>query len=104
MQVLVGTSGWIYKDWAKVFYPLSLKNEFKLTYFAHHFPTVEINSTFYRLPSEKMVKNWYGSVPAGFVFSVKLSRYLTHMLRLQPGQQFSDGLNNYFDRLKFLKD
>src|SRR5579884_1491955 len=104
MKVLVGTSGWIYKDWAKRFYPLSLKNDFKLTYFAHHFKTVEINSTFYRLPSEEAVKKWYGAVPADFTFSLRLSRYLTHILRLTPGQPFNQGFKNYLDRLQHLKD
>lgn len=104
MRVLVGTSGWVYKDWAKRFYPTTLKQECKLTYFAHHFPTVEINSTFYRLPSEAAVKNWYGSVPADFVFSIKLSRYLTHLIQLQPGQTFNEGLDNYFSRLQFLRE
>jgi len=104
MKVLVGTSGWVYKDWAKRFYPVTLKHEYKLTYFAHHFPTVEINSTFYKLPSENTVKNWYGSVPKDFVFTVKLSRYLTHMVQLKPGKKFDQGLDNYFSRVQFLKD
>src|SRR5947209_3533025 len=94
----------MYKDWAKRFYPLSLKNEFKLTYFAKHFKTVEINSTFYRLPSEATVKKWYGSVPPDFVFSIKLSRYLTHILKLQPGEPFKQGFKNYLERLQHLKD
>jgi uncharacterized protein YecE (DUF72 family) len=104
MQVLVGTSGWIYKDWAKKFYPSALKHEYKLTYFSNHFPTVEINSTFYRLPGEAAVRNWYGSVPSDFVFSAKLSRYLTHRLQLKPGETFNTGLQNYLDRLQHLRD
>lgn len=104
MEVFVGTSGWMYKDWEGRFYPSSLKQNLKLTYFSKHFPTVEINSTFYRLPSESAVKNWYGSVPDGFIFSVKLSRYLTHMLKLAPGYNFNEGLDNYISRVSLLKD
>lgn len=104
MKIYVGTSGWVYKDWAKRFYPEDLKNQDKLAYFARHFDTVEINSTFYRLPTGRAVRNWYESVPEGFIFAIKLSRYLTHKIRLKPGDKFDAGIDLYFHRLKFLKE
>jgi uncharacterized protein YecE (DUF72 family) len=69
--LFVGTSGWIYKGWAGTFYPAGLEKNGELTCYATRFNTVEINATFYRLPSENMVRGWYRRSPAHFVFAVK---------------------------------
>src|SRR5947209_13716684 len=66
-QVLVGTSGWVYSDWAGKFYRDVPRTRW-LCHYAEHFPTVEVNATFYRLPSLRAVGNWRQQVPAGFRF------------------------------------
>ena len=83
MKFFVGTSGWSYRHWQKRFYPPDLKTSDWLGYYAHNFPTVEINNTFYHLPSEKAVRRWQRITPPSFVFAVKASRYLTHIKRLR---------------------
>jgi uncharacterized protein YecE (DUF72 family) len=82
MEILIGTSGWLYKDWAERFYPKKLKNNEKLPYLAEHFPTVEINSSFYRLPSKETFTLWHKRVPEKFLFSVKFPRFITQMKKL----------------------
>ena len=82
MEILIGTSGWLYKDWAEKFYPKKIKNSEKLLYLSGHFPTVEINSSFYRLPKKETFSLWQQRVPEGFLFSVKVPRFLTQMKKL----------------------
>ncbi|OGS43768.1 MAG: hypothetical protein A3K76_05040 [Euryarchaeota archaeon RBG_13_57_23] len=82
MAALIGCSGWSYDDWVDRFYPSELakkKGEW-LGYYSRFFPTVEINSTFYRVPNEFMVKSWIerGKQKPGFQFSVKLPQLVTH--------------------------
>jgi uncharacterized protein YecE (DUF72 family) len=81
--VRVGCSGWVYPHWRERFYPKGLPQRQWLAYYAEHFDTVEINSTFYRLPKESAVQGWLEHSPPGFVFAVKASRYLTHIKRLK---------------------
>lgn len=102
-KILIGCSGWIYKDWSKHFYPEQLDNSKKLKFYARHFTTVEINNSFYRLPSEEAFKNWARQVPAKFVFAVKLSRFLTHVKRLKPDEATSEGVDRFCVRARFLK-
>jgi uncharacterized protein YecE (DUF72 family) len=82
-RIRVGTSGWQYADWRKLFYPVGLPQRGWLDYFAQRFDTVEVNSTFYRLPSAETVERWAQSLPDGFLMAVKVSRYLTHVKRLR---------------------
>ncbi len=82
MQLYVGTSGYSYKDWKGKFYPDDIAADGMLAYYARHFNTVEINSTFYRMPSEKMLVQWSEQVPAEFAFVLKTSRKITHLKRL----------------------
>jgi uncharacterized protein YecE (DUF72 family) len=80
-QVYIGTSGWVYKEWAKSFYRgLSAKDQ--LPFYLTQFPTVEINASFYRLPTLKTIHAWREQAPDGFVFAVKGSRFITHIKRL----------------------
>ncbi|OQX57325.1 MAG: hypothetical protein B5M49_04000, partial [Thermotoga sp. 4484_232] len=70
-MIRVGTSGWSYEHWRKLFYPESLPQREWLQFYSSNFDTVEINSTFYRLPFDNMVRGWYRKTPEGFLFSVK---------------------------------
>jgi uncharacterized protein YecE (DUF72 family) len=99
--VFVGTSGWIYKEWAGVFYPKKLPKTGELAYYAKTFNTVEINATFYRLPQESMVQGWYQRSPPDFIFAVKGSRFLTHIKRLKGNRE---SIKKFFDRAKLLKE
>jgi len=82
-QLRIGTSGWIYGHWQRIFYPAGLSGQDKLKYFSQHFKTVEINYSFYRLPRPKTYKNWYRNTPKYFLFAVKVSRFITHIKRLK---------------------
>lgn len=78
----VGTSGWSYEHWREIFYPEELPTKERLDFYSRHFDTVEINASFYRLPSEAVFRSWRQTVPPDFTFAVKASRYLTHLKRL----------------------
>ncbi len=78
----VGTSGWHYKHWKGNFYPQDIAAVRMLPYYAQHFGTVEINNSFYRLPTSTAVENWRQQTPKDFLFAVKASRYITHMKKL----------------------
>jgi uncharacterized protein YecE (DUF72 family) len=82
-RVLIGCSGWNYADWRGPFYPeRGCPPSRWLEFYARHFPTVEINSTFYRLASRDAVARWLTQTPDDFVFAPKISRYVTHIKRL----------------------
>jgi uncharacterized protein YecE (DUF72 family) len=80
-MIRLGCAGWNYKPWRDPIYDGAPQREW-LARYAALFPTVEVNSTFYRLPLESTVKTWADQVPDGFVFAVKVGRYLTHIKRL----------------------
>jgi uncharacterized protein YecE (DUF72 family) len=83
-RIRIGTSGYVYRHWRKgVFYPVGLKAREELAYYAAHFPTVELNNPFYRLPTPEMFQRWRDATPADFEFAVKVSRYITHVKRLR---------------------
>jgi len=79
----IGTSGWHYEHWRDRFYPEKLAKAKWLKFYAGHFDTVELNNSFYRLPSEDAFANWRDSSPANFTFAVKVSRFITHIKRLK---------------------
>lgn len=83
MSIRIGLSGWSYNDWAGRFYPPGLHSSEWLAYAASIFPTVEVNRTFYSLLQPDTYRQWLEKVPGDFVFSVKGSRYITHMKRLR---------------------
>jgi uncharacterized protein YecE (DUF72 family) len=83
MPLLVGTSGWQYRDWRGEFYPAGSPVRSWLEHYAARFPAVENNGMFYRLARPATVAGWRDQTPAGFVMAVKASRYLTHIRRLQ---------------------
>ncbi len=80
VKITIGTAGWEYKDWNLVFYPKKMEASQHLEYFSRYFDIVEINSTFYNLPSEDMVFNWKNRVPDNFRFIIKVWQKITHEL------------------------
>ena len=91
--VRIGCSGWNYSDWRERVYPKGLPQSRWLEHYATLFDTVEVNNTFYRLPSPKSVAGWVERTPPGFVLAVKASRYLTHIKRLTD---LSQGVERFF--------
>lgn len=96
----IGTSGWHYDHWQEAFYPAGLAKTAWLQYYARHLHTVEINTTFYRLPDTSTLVQWRDMVPPGFVFAVKASRYITHRKKLKDPQE---SLGNFLARLPVLE-
>lgn len=82
-DLYIGTSGWVYGHWEGIFYPKALKSKDKLKYFSQHFKTTEINYSFYHLPRPSTYQNWYLQTPGDFLFSIKASRFITHIKRLK---------------------
>ena len=82
MMIYIGTSGWSYDHWQGVLYPHSAPQRDRLAYYVQHFPTVEINSTYYRWPSDSTFVSWRQRVPEGFRITIKAPRGLTHATRL----------------------
>jgi len=101
--ILVGTSGWHYQHWKGPFYPEHLPNERMLEHYVKHFQTAEINNTFYQLPAQDTFAQWRDSVPKGFSFAVKASRYITHIKKLkdpqEPVARFSAGIRPLGEKL-----
>ncbi|MDP1924174.1 MAG: DUF72 domain-containing protein [Thiobacillus sp.] len=82
MNLYVGTSGYAYKEWKGRFYPPDLPAKRMLHYYGEHFRSVEINNTFYRMPTAALLQSWGGEVPADFRFVLKASQRITHQHRL----------------------
>jgi uncharacterized protein YecE (DUF72 family) len=99
--VHVGCSGWVYRDWRGVLYPESLPQRRWLERYAEEFETVELNNTFYRLPTRTAAAKWAEETPRRFRFSVKASRYLTHIKRLA---EVGRGAERFFERIEPLTD
>jgi uncharacterized protein YecE (DUF72 family) len=89
--ILVGTSGYNYPEWKGSFYPADLAATKMLPYYAARFPTVEINYTFYRMPTEKILSNWAAQAPAGFRFTLKAPRRITHDAKLVNCESLTAG-------------
>ena len=87
LHYYTGTSGWHYDHWRDRFYPEKLAKAKWLEFYADHFNTVELNNSFYRLPSEAAFANWYNSSPPNFIFAVKVSRFITHIKRLRNSEE-----------------
>lgn len=99
--VRVGCSGWNYADWREVLYPKGLPTSRWLERYAEVFDTVEVNNTFYRLPSRDAVARWVEQTPDSFLFTVKASRFLTHMKRLTD---MGRGVERFYERIEPLAD
>jgi uncharacterized protein YecE (DUF72 family) len=97
--VHIGCAGWVYPHWRELFYPKGVPQRAWLSYYAERFGTVEINNTFYRLPSPSAVEGWVEQSPEGFRFAVKISRYMTHVKRLTMVER---GLKRFYEPLQAL--
>ncbi|HVW87423.1 MAG TPA: DUF72 domain-containing protein [Bryobacteraceae bacterium] len=100
MEIRIGTSGWHYKHWLGPFYPEKLPASKMLAWYAGQFDTVELNTTFYRLPPEPAVDSWRDDTSHGFLFAAKASRFITHMKKLKDPEQ---SLERYFERVDRLR-
>jgi uncharacterized protein YecE (DUF72 family) len=90
MQVYIGCSGWSYSSWQGPFYPSSIENKAWLPYYSQIFNYVEIDSTFYNMPSELMVKNWNRRTPDNFRFTAKFPKIITHEKKFKSVQKELD--------------
>ncbi|MBI3804988.1 MAG: DUF72 domain-containing protein [Nitrospirae bacterium] len=97
----VGCSGWQYRHWKEAFYPATLPQKRWLEFYAERFDTVEVNNSFYRLPTEKTFSEWRGRVPDPFLFAVKASRYLTHLKKLKDP---AEPLDLFWSRARLLEE
>jgi uncharacterized protein YecE (DUF72 family) len=95
----VGCSGWDYKPWAGPFYPSAVPARDRFAHYAQHFATVELNATFYRLPSVETVEHWRAQAPPGFRYAVKVSQFATHRRKLNEP---SSWVPNHLDRVERL--
>ena len=95
----IGTSGWMYKHWSGVFYPKELPVRDWLSFYSERLDTVELNNSFYRLPDEEYFRRWKETTPKNFLFSVKASRYLTHIKRLKVE---AENISRLFSRVELL--
>jgi len=95
----VGCSGWQYRDWRGIVYPPRLPQREWLRHYATLFDTVEVNNSFYRLPSESTVAGWAAAVPPGFVFALKLGAFGTHRMKLRDAASW---LPNHMTRVELL--
>jgi len=95
----IGTSGWSYKHWRNTFYPSELKVKDQFSYFTKKFNTVEINNTFYGVPSDETFLNWKNSVPEDFVYVIKANRFITHMKKLRDPAQ---SLQSFMSKVEHL--
>ena len=94
-DVRIGTSGWAYKDWNGPFYPDEVKAADRLAFISDRFRTLEINASFYRMPTDKAVAGWRDQTPADFLFAWKASRFITHNKKLKDP---ADPLAYMFER------
>ena len=94
-DIRIGTSGYHYKHWRGPFYPAEISPNEMLAFYSQKFDTVELNNSFYRLPTEVAFDNWRQSTPADFVFAVKASRFLTHQKKLKDPES---ALQNFLPR------
>jgi uncharacterized protein YecE (DUF72 family) len=97
----IGTSGWSYGHWKSVFYPENMPRKDWLEFYQRHFTTVEVNASFYRLPTETTFRNWRDRSEPGFRFSLKGSRLVTHLKRLRD---VKDNLEAFCGRARLLEE
>jgi uncharacterized protein YecE (DUF72 family) len=101
MALRVGTMGWSYGFWKGNFYPEKLSSKEFLAYYAKEFNTVEVNSTFYRIPRRQSVLDWKEQTPEGFVFSLKFPQVITHVKMLENCQGET---SVFLERVELLKE
>ena len=94
-DIRVGCSGWLYRDWRGLVYPAELTTKQWFRYYTTLFDTVELNTTFYRLPSPEAVESWAAQAPLGFVYALKLGQFGSHRMKLRDAASW---LPNHLDR------
>ena len=99
-HISIGTSGWHYPHWVGPFYPLGMESEEFLPFYARHFSTVEINNTFYHLPTPHTLREWKKQTPKPFLFACKGSRFITHMKKLNDPE---NSIARFFETVTVLK-
>ncbi len=97
----IGTSGWHYRHWVGTFYPQRWPASKMLAWYMERFDTVELNNSFYRLPTESALASWHDNTPANFQFAIKGSRFLTHMKKLKEPEE---GIRRFFERADILAE
>ncbi|MFX1337999.1 MAG: DUF72 domain-containing protein [Promethearchaeota archaeon] len=100
-KILIGCAGWDYNDWVGPFYPKNMERFHHLEYYTKYFDIVEINSTFYNLPSEEMVINWVERVPKSFRYIVKVWQKISHNLN---DPELESHIAQFYSRMAFLKE
>jgi uncharacterized protein YecE (DUF72 family) len=100
-KIYIGTSGWNYHHWLGPFYPEKFPAAEMLKFYAQYFNTVELNNSFYHLPTVNAFKTWRETVPDNFRFAVKGSRFITHMKKLKAPKTST---NKFFARVKYLEE
>lgn len=98
-QARVGCSGWSYRDWRGVVYPADLPARRWFEWYAEHFDTVELNTTFYRLPAASTVDGWARQAPAGFTFAAKVGQFGSHRMKLRDAASW---LPRHLERIERL--
>jgi len=98
-EIRIGTSGYHYKDWVGRYYPAGTRSNEMLAHYLRDFDTVELNNTFYQLPNESTFDSWRDSTPRDFLYAVKGSRFITHMIKLKDAER---GLINFMPRTERL--
>lgn len=97
----IGTSGWSYDHWKGPFYPGDLSSDHMLAYYSRYFSSVEINNSFYHLPEKQTLEHWRSTVPKHFLFTAKVSRYITHMKKLKDP---AESVSTFLQRISTLED
>src|SRR5918992_1208359 len=99
MTLYIGTSGWQYRHWRHTFYPEGVAQSRWLEFYADRFQIVELNNSFYALPKEETFAKWADRTPDDFVMAAKMSRYLTHIKKLQEPEE---PVSRFFGRARAL--
>jgi len=93
----IGCSGFSYKEWKEEFYPKGLAQSKWFNYYTEHFDTLELNTTFYRFPTDKSLKGWYDKAPDGFSFSAKVPKSITHFKKFEDTDRM---VNDFYTLLR----
>jgi len=105
LDIRIGCTGWSYGGWIGTFYPNTLDQKDHLKHYSSIFDVTEVNSTFYRIPSQSMTQRWYQETPDNFIFTAKLPKIITHDNRLKPGpylDQFLQAIKPLGSKMKIL--
>src|SRR2546425_12457953 len=94
MDLKIGCTGWSYKGWIGTFYPKTMDASDYLIHYSNTFDVTEVNSTFYRIPSQSTTKKWLTDTPENFIFTAKIPKLITHDGQLKPGPYLDQFLNS----------